>query len=449
MKILCFRLFLTFSLGFLLGDGPLNAQLSLPEFADSLFRASIDSSFIAGGAALVYQGDKLLLDKSYGYASLELEAPMPEEAKFEIGSVTKQFTAAAIVKLHQMGKLSLDDDFTKYVDFDARGRTISIRRLLDHTSGIASYTEIPSFWSLSLHRHERDTMLRLVEEAGYLFEPGEALIYNNSAYFFLGLIIEKVSGKTYEEFLREQFFDPLQMDNTYYCSTSRVVKGKVYGYNYTPGGLQQKPYLDHTWPYAAGSLCSTTADLLKWMQALHRDRLLGTDGYQLMTTPRPLKDGSEVLYAMGLVNEEYYGHRMIHHGGGIHGFLSESRYFPEADLYVICLISTTGPHGAGYFADHLTWQLLEREELPASELDVDLKALSGNYSGQVRGHRVRVEVKAKKAALHLYVNEQESPDILEHYLGKNTWWYDGERYTIEDGQMRILDGYSYYVLKRF
>ena len=124
------------------------------------------------------------------------------------------------------GKLSLDDDITKYVDFDTQGRTVTINQLLNHTSGIASYTEIPDFWPLSIHTFERDTLLSIVEQNGYLFEPGELLIYNNTGYFLLGLIIEKASGKTYEEYLTEQIFDPLKMNNTYYCSTSKVIKNK-------------------------------------------------------------------------------------------------------------------------------------------------------------------------------------------------------------------------------
>jgi CubicO group peptidase (beta-lactamase class C family) len=112
------------------------------------------------------------------------------------------------------------------------------------------------------HTIKTNNDMRLVEQKDFLFEPNESLIYNNSAYFFLGLIIEKVTEQGYEEFLKQEFFEPLGMNNTSYCSNSKVVKNKVYGYNYSPNGLLQKPYLNHTWPYAAGSLCSTTKDLL-------------------------------------------------------------------------------------------------------------------------------------------------------------------------------------------
>src|SRR5690606_38913850 len=133
------------------------------------------------------------LNKSYGYASLELSVPMPDDAQFEIGSITKQFTAAAILKLVEANKISLDDDFIDYLEFDTRGRTITINNLLNHTSGIPGYTEIPEFWDLSIQEHPRDTLVRLVEQKDFLFLPNEALIYNNTGYFFLGLIIEKVT----------------------------------------------------------------------------------------------------------------------------------------------------------------------------------------------------------------------------------------------------------------
>lgn len=329
------------------------APSSLTAFADSLFQTSVDSSDIAGASVVVFQNGERLLDKAYGYASLELSSPIPENASFEIGSVTKQFTAAAILKLVAEKKLALEDDFTQYLPFDTKARKITINQLLNHTSGIASYTEIPEFWELSLEHHERDSLVRLVEQKPFLFEPGEALIYNNSAYFFLGLI-EKVSGKSFEEYLKQEIFDPLEMRSTYYCTNTKVIPNKVYGYNYSPEGLQQKPYLDHTWPYAAGSLCSTTHDLLIWMKALHEGKILNKDLYTSLTTPDTLNDGTAIRYAKGLVNYSNFGHQEIGHGGGIHGFLSETRYFPQEDLYIICLVNTTGPKGAGFFADHLT-----------------------------------------------------------------------------------------------
>lgn len=420
---------------------------SLQTFADSLFNIHVDSSNIAGATVIVFQQGKTLLNESYGYASLELSVPMPENASFEIGSVTKQFTAAAILKLVEEGKLSLDDDFTQYMDFDTKGRKVTIDQLLNHTSGISSYTEISAFWDLSVHGYERDSLVRLVEKEDFLFEPGEALIYNNSGYYFLGLIIEKVSGMTYEEYLSEQIFEPLGMNDTYYCSTSKVVKNKVYGYGYSPDGLQQKAYLDHTWPYAAGSLCSTTSDLLTWMKALHNGDVLSDESYNSLITPRTLNDGSQLRYAMGLSNFINFGNSTISHGGGINGFLSDTRYFPESDLYVVCLVNTTGPQGAGFFASQLSWQLLTRTETEGVELDIDTNSLIGTYSGQARGRVITVEVGTAPDAITTSMVGRDAVDTLTTYIGNNTWRDGNDIIKIENGELRIDQVGGYYILK--
>ena len=420
---------------------------ALEMYTDSLFEASLDSTKIAGGAILVHQKGKTLLKKSYGLASLELEVPMPENAQFEIGSVTKQFTAVAILKLVEAGKLALDDDFTKFLDFDTKGRIITIDQLLNHTSGIASYTEIEEFGNLVPQELPRDSLVRILETKDFLFEPGEALIYNNSAYFFLGLIIEKVTGKTYEGYLKETIFEPLGMQNTYYCSNSKVVKNKVYGYDYSPEGLQQKQYLSHNWPYAAGSLCSTTEDLLIWMTALHSGKLLSEAQYQLLITPKTLKDGTPVRYAMGLSNFFNYGHQEISHGGGIPGFLTETKYFPKEDLYIICLINTAGPHGGGFFVDNIMWKVLDKQEYETVTLDFDPKEIEGTYSGQTRGRLQNVEVKAIDKAITIEFNQDGKVDTLHTYIGNHTWMDGNTTVKIKDGISHTDQIYGHYILK--
>lgn len=423
-------------------------QSTLIDFADSLFRTNVDSSYIAGASVIVFRKGQKILNKSYGYASMELSVPMPEEASFEIGSVTKQFTAAAILKLVDEGKLSLDDDFTDYLDFNTKGRFITINNLLNHTSGIPSYTEIPEFQDLSVHQYNRDTLVRLVEQKDFLFEPGEALIYNNSAYFFLGLIIEKITEKSYSEYLDEQFFEPLGMINTYYCSTSEVISNKANGYNYSESGLKQKGYIDHTWPYSAGSLCSTSEDLLVWMRALHEGKILNEQLYTLLTIPGQLNDGTKIRYARGLVNFMNFGNQQIGHGGGIPGFLSETRYFPDDDLYIICLVNTVSPKGAGFFAEELTWKLLDKQEYEPVEIDIDLASLSGKYSGQVRGRIISVEITALSNSVAISSGGQGSGDTLKTYIGQQTWMDGNSRVKIGNNEYRRDDISGYFILKK-
>lgn len=421
---------------------------SLTSFADSLFQTNVDSSFIAGASVVVFHKGEKILDKSYGFASLELSVPMPQNPCFEIGSVTKQFTSAAIIRLMEQGKLSLDDDLSEYLDFDTRGRSVSINQLLNHTSGIASYTELPAFRSLSIQKYERDSLVRLVEKSPFLFEPGEALIYNNSGYFLLGLIIEKVSGMSYEEYLNEQFFAPLGMNHTFYSSNTKVIPGKVYGYHYSRNGLIQKPYIDHTWPYAAGSLASTTNDLLQWMRAIHEGRLFSDELYDLYITPGELNDGSKLRYAMGLTNFSDYGHPVISHGGGIHGFLSDTRYYTEDDLFIICLVNTMGPKGADFFADELTWKILDKQEYPAREPDIDLEPLAGKYSGQVRGTAFSMEMNPLPDAIILSAEGQGAADTLRAYAGNSSWMDGNSIVMFKDDELRIDQIIGYYILKK-
>lgn len=379
---------------------------------------------------------------------MELAIPMPEKAIFEIGSATKQFTVAAILKLVEAKEISLDDDFTDYLEFDTKGRKITINNLLNHTSGIQSYTEIPEFWDLSTKEYHRDTLVRLVEQKDFLFEPNEALIYNNSGYFFLGLIIEKITEQGYEEFLKQEFFEPLGMHNTSYCSNTKIVKNKVYGYNYSPNGLLQKSYLNHTWPYAAGSLCSTTEDLLIWMKALHGGKVLTPPMYLSMISPEKLNNGSSVSYAKGLVNFSNFGHKEIAHGGGISGFLTDTRYFPNKDLYIICLINTTGPKGGSFFADEVTWKLLKKQEYKGVDLNIDINNLQGKYTGTIRGSTHSLEVKSIKKGITVQSVGEEKIDTLKVYVGNNTWMSGNNRITIENEEYRLDEIYNYYILKK-
>ncbi|MDA3905462.1 MAG: serine hydrolase [Bacteroidales bacterium] len=421
---------------------------ALEVYSDSLFKASIDSAQIAGGAILVFQKDKMLLNKSYGYASLELSTPMPSEGVFDIGSVTKQFTAAAILKLVEAKKISLDDDFTKYLEFDTKGRKITVANLLNHTSGITSYTEILEFWDMANMDYPKDSLVRLVERNDFLFEPNEALIYNNSAYFLLGLIIEKVTGQSYDDFLKQEIFKPLGMFHTSYSSITEVVKNKVYGYRYSPNGLKQGGYQNHVWPYSAGSLCSTTEDLLIWMRALHNGKVLTASMYQSMISPDKLDDGTAVSYAKGLVNFSNYGHKEIAHSGAITGFLSDTRYFPDDDLYIICLINTTGPKAGSFFANEITWKLLDKKNYKQVAVDVDTNSIQGVYTGQARDTIQSLKIMSIDNGITRQTIGEEKIDTLKGYIGNNTWMDGNDKITIKNNEYRIDKIYNYYILKK-
>jgi CubicO group peptidase (beta-lactamase class C family) len=397
---------------------------SLEVYADSLFQASIDSSQIAGAAILVFQKDTMLLNKSYGYASLELSTPMPSDGIFDIGSVTKQFTAAAILKLVEANKLSLDDDFTEYLPFDTKGRKVTIAQLLDHTSGMEADMgeEVEFFDMLTNQGLPHNAIVKMFKPKDFMFEPGEALIYNNNAYSYLGLIIEKVTGQSYEDYLKETFFKPLGMNSTSFGSNIEVTKNKVNGYRYDSLGIQQKPYLNYNLPYSAGSLSSNTQDLLIWMKALHQGKILSAASYQSMITPRQLNDGSKLQYAKALVNYSDFGNDKIGHSGGFSGFMTDTRYYPEEDLYIICLVNTSGgPKNATFFADPITWQLLDKKMPENVDLDIETALLEGLYTGPTRGNYTdSIQVKSIVGGMIVQKLKSDKIDTLKTYIGNNT-----------------------------
>ena len=189
---------------------------------DSIVNRPIAAGKMAGASVAVVKGQDTILIKGYGKADLEFDVATPEDAIYEIGSVTKQFTAAAILLLAEQGKLSLTDDITKHFpNYNTQGNRITVRRLLDHTSGIKGYTEIPEFRTLMLVEAPRDSLVGIFSKKPFDFKTGEEEIYNNSAYFLAGLLIEKLSGKSYADFVKENLFDKAGMTNSRYCSEKR------------------------------------------------------------------------------------------------------------------------------------------------------------------------------------------------------------------------------------
>ena len=411
------------------------AQASdLEALVDSIAAEHVGST-LAGLSVGVSRGDEVLLKKSYGHANLQWQVPMPMDAVHEIGSVTKQFTSASMLQLYGQEKLDLDADISEYLpDFDTQGRQISVRRLMDHTSGIKGFTEMPEFGEIGQRTLPREDLLRLIEKQPFEFEPGEALIYNNSAYFLMGLIIESVSGQSFEEYIEQNLFTPAGMKNSSYCSNSQLVAQKAQGYQYSDEGLQLARYHDHTWPYAAGSLCSTVSDLLAWNRALHHGEMLSPALYELLITPVPLTDGTAIRYAMGVTHYLHATGRVIEHGGGIDGFLSHSRYYPDEDVSVIVLQNTVAPPGPAAIANEIGEHLFGTPGMPVVQtLAGDLSRYEGVYRGPARGATLTVTVTSEDEELNLTVESRgnSGPAQTPAFIGADTFSQGNVRYTFE------------------
>jgi CubicO group peptidase (beta-lactamase class C family) len=318
---------------------------------DSLAADQLANAPAASVAVAVVRGGDTIVMRGYGFADRAAMRPAGPTTVYEIGSITKQFTAAAIMRLVEQGKIGLDDDLSKYVpSFPLHGHHVTIRQLLNHTSGIHSYTNQPAWrphWADDL---TPDSIVGFVARDTFDFAPGTQWRYNNTGYVLLGMVIEKVSGKPYATYLEEQFFAPLGLKQTRYCPSHTTDTAFATGYSVQPPNtdLVAAQYLSMTHPFSAGALCSTVRDLLVWQRALHGGQVVSAASYRLMTTPDTLANGKPLTYGFGLGTGTLGDHRMIAHGGGINGFTTMQMYFPAETLSVIVFTNTDrrGPDAA-------------------------------------------------------------------------------------------------------
>lgn len=317
-------------------------QVSISKAQEKLLRMEqIIQSSVTGqrfmGTVLVAQNDQVLLDKGYGYANLEWQIPDSPQAKFRLGSITKQFTAACILLLEERGKLKTDDPVKKYMpDAPAAWDKITIYNLLTHTSGIPSFTGFPDYRSTEAQPTTPEKLVARFRDKPLDFQPGEKWNYSNSGYVLLGYLVEKISGQSYKDFVQENIFKPLGMNDSGYDSNSAIILHRAYGYAPGPNGPVNAGYIDMSIPFSAGALYSTTHDLLRWEQGLFGGKLLSAASLKKMTTP--FKEN----YACGLGVRTVHGHAEIDHGGGIEGFNTELAYYPDDKLTIVVLANLNG-----------------------------------------------------------------------------------------------------------
>ncbi len=289
------------------------------------------------GTALVARGGEVLFSKGYGFANLEWNVPNTPNTKFRLGSVTKQFTAASILLLEERGKLKVTDPVKKYLpDSPAAWDKITIFNLLTHTSGIPNFTSFPDYAKLEPFATKPVDLVARFRDKPLEFEPGEKMNYSNSGYVLLGYLIEKITGDTYEKFVRDNIFSPLGMKDSGYDSNSAIIAHRASGYVAGKNGFENAGFIHMSIPHGAGALYSTTEDLLKWEQGLFGGKLLQPASLVQMT--KPFKSN----YAFGLVVNTDGSRKVIGHGGGIEGFNTELSYYPEDKLTIVVLGNVNG-----------------------------------------------------------------------------------------------------------
>ena len=328
---------LTFVCAFLLISVSSFAQKTEEQITSFINESDFDIKS-PGLSILVAKNGKTIYAKGFGMANLENNIKTEPKHVFEIGSITKQFTALSILMLEEQGKLSVDDEITKYIpDYPTQGKTITLHHLLNHTSGIKSYTNMPSFMTLARTDMTPTELINVFKNEPMEFDPGTQFNYNNSGYILLGHIIEVVSGKSYAEFIKTNIFDKLGMTNSYYGSMTQLISNRARGYSETDSGYRNANYLSMTIPYAAGSIMSTTEDLLKWQNAITTNTLISESSLIKATNGSKLNNGEDIPYGYGWIKGNIRGSKTYEHSGGIFGYSSNGIFLPEENIYIIGL----------------------------------------------------------------------------------------------------------------
>ncbi|MDR5591201.1 serine hydrolase [Christiangramia sp. SM2212] len=368
------------------------------------------------GSVLVAEDGEVILKKGYGMANMEWNIPNSPETKHRLGSITKQFTSMLIMQLVDEGKLDLDKPVTTYLkDYPKEtGDKISIHHLLTHTSGIPNYTSFPGFFqNQSRNPYTPKEFVKVFADSSLVFNPGEKFEYSNSGYFLLGVIIEEVTGKSYEENLKERIFDPLKMNDTGFDHHDEIIKNRATGYEQRGTEFINSPYLDMSIPYSAGSLYSTVEDLYKWDRALKSNKILSEESKKLMFTMHkalgPLQGAGYGWY----VGQQNFGKDTVNitgHGGGINGFNTLITRIPEDDNLIILLNNTGGK---------------------------SLNEMTTAISNIIYGNEYQMPRKSGVMALLKEISENGMESGLEFY----NKFKDDETYNFNEGEMNSL-GYQ-------
>jgi CubicO group peptidase (beta-lactamase class C family) len=356
-------------------------RAALERKVDELLGAHVEINDFHGTVLLARDG-KPLVAKGYGYANIEWQIPNRTDTRFRIGSVTKQFTSMLIMQLREAGKVKIEDSVCVYVTPCPEAWTpVTIHHLLTHTSGIPSYTGLAEWRKVNMVPKTIDEMIGFFRDLPLQWVPGEKYAYNNSGYFLLGVVIEKATGKKYEEALEAMILDPLGMDDTGYDWPGTILPKRASGYQGRGPALANAPALDMQQPYAAGSMYSTVEDLLKWDQALYTDALIPAAAKTLMWTP--FKDGYAYGWGIRDASPATFGYRQIAHSGGINGFSSMIIRVPEINVTAIVLGNNAASPASPIARDLLAIYFGASYDIPAPKTIVPLDPkVFDQYVGQ-------------------------------------------------------------------
>lgn len=335
-----------------------------------------------GASVIAVRDGEVVFRKGYGLADLELGVPIEPNMLFRVASITKEFTAALVLQLVEEGVLSMDDEITKYLpDYPVQGHRVTIENLLTHTSGIPTFQRVPGFQDQVRLDHTLEETIAIFASQPFEFSPGERYSYSSSGYILLGAILEKATGKSYEELLAERIFNVAGMETAQLNGHDRIIPGRVDGYTVDHGEVVNMPIASMTMAYSSGGLLMSVDDLAKWDEALYGDQLLDEATRKAMWSPHILPNGQSIGYGFGWMISEFLGHPVRMHDGSLDGFLSAAWRLPEDHLFVAVLTNSDSPEvGPNVAAKEILGILLgipKKVEIPMSQ--ADLARYAGNY----------------------------------------------------------------------
>jgi D-alanyl-D-alanine carboxypeptidase len=411
---------------------------------DDIATAALKDGPVAGMSIAVTLGKQTILLKGYGQSNLELETSTTPATLYHIDSITKNLTSAAVVQLAEQHKLSLDDLVEKYVpEMHAIAPAATVRSLMNHTSGIPDFTSLgPKSENIEAVNFTHQDFLATIQEEKLLFLPAQSWRYNNSGFYLLGMILEKVSGETYAAYMANHIFKPLGMDSTLYCDARSLVKNRAAGYVRSKGHLVNADPMTWKTPFSSGGLCSTVSDLITWQRALNQGLVVSAAGLALMRTATTLNDGTNVDYGLGTRRGDLQGHPVFGHTGNGGGFNGVLQYYPSDDLTIAVLLNSDTSTTALGIAGKVARAVLAippapgEQPLPAAEID----RFTGNFDSAeglaflfADQGRVRVKLDEKGPALPLvYLGNgafAAGPDTVARFYGKSGPAPGVERYT--------------------
>ena len=397
-----------------------NAQ-SPGEKADDLIQAAIPNNE-HGVAVLVANSDEVVYEKYHGFADVANSRKVDSNTIFRIGSVTKQFTAIAILKLAEQGKLNVNDKLSQYIPDFPKGDHVTIHHLLTHTSGIISFTDQNNFLREVSQPIKTADLINRIKVYGYEFEPGEKWKYNNSAYYILSYLIENVSGMSYSDYLQKYLLEPAGMKNSGVYYNAEKYENEALGYSNVGPEMKRALNWDMSWAGGAGNMYSTVGDLHNWNQSLFNGKIITKNSLEQALSPVKLNDGSNYPYGYGLLLSEYKGLEKIWHNGGLNGFLSALTYYPETDASVVVLSNAYPP--LQLVPDVITQRLTDiffsdKIQLP-KEQKLEVEELQ-QYVGEFAYPSARMKTRVKDGQLYAQLTGQ--PEFPIFYKGDHTFFW--------------------------